>query len=106
MDHALSNLEYFECQGHNSLNFDPIFKILVPKHISVSPALSQLSHTALDRRSLKYFGLFFSEPGPYLRADLGPKIITRILNCAATSKYFQNIHDVNDPISDLRLTRD
>ena len=28
MDHALSNLENFECQGHNSLNFDPIFKIL------------------------------------------------------------------------------
>ena len=34
MDHALSNLENFECQGHNSLNFDPIFKIFVPKHIS------------------------------------------------------------------------
>ena len=33
MDHALSNLEYFECRGHNSLNFDLIFKILVPKHI-------------------------------------------------------------------------
>ena len=26
---------YFDCQGHNSLNFGPIFKILVAKHISV-----------------------------------------------------------------------
>ena len=34
MDHALSHLEYFDCQGHNSLNFGPIFKILVPQHIS------------------------------------------------------------------------
>jgi hypothetical protein len=34
MDHALSILESFDCQGHNSLNFGPIFKILVPKHIS------------------------------------------------------------------------
>ena len=33
-DHALSNLENFDCQGHNSLNFDQIFKIFVPKHIS------------------------------------------------------------------------
>ena len=23
----------FDCQGHNSLNFGPILKILVPKHI-------------------------------------------------------------------------
>ena len=34
MDHALSNLEYFACQGHNSLNFGLIFKILVPRHSS------------------------------------------------------------------------
>ena len=27
---------YFHCQGHNSLNFGPIFKILVAKHISFS----------------------------------------------------------------------
>ena len=26
---------YFDCQSHNSLNFGPIFKILVAKHISV-----------------------------------------------------------------------
>ena len=25
---------YFDCHGHNSLNFGPIFKILVAKHIS------------------------------------------------------------------------
>ena len=25
---------YFDCQSHNSLNFGPIFKILVAKHIS------------------------------------------------------------------------
>ena len=31
---ALSILENFDCQGHNSLNFGPIFKIFVPKHIS------------------------------------------------------------------------
>ena len=30
MDHALSNLENSEFQGHNTLNFDPIFKIFVP----------------------------------------------------------------------------
>ena len=78
----------------------------MPKHISVLPALSH----ALDRRSLKYFGLYFSEPGPYLRADLGPKIIKRILNCAAISKNFQNIYDVtltwHWPATDPRLTWD
>ena len=34
MDYALSNLENFDCQGHNSLNFGPILKIFVPEHIS------------------------------------------------------------------------
>ena len=34
MDHALSIFENFYCQGHNSLNFGQIFKILVPKLIS------------------------------------------------------------------------
>ena len=33
---ALKISGYFECQGFNSLNFGPIFKILVAKHISVS----------------------------------------------------------------------
>ena len=28
------SLVYFQCQGHKSLNFAPIFKILVPKPIS------------------------------------------------------------------------
>ncbi len=32
MDHALSIFDNFDCQGHNSLNFGPIFKIHVPKH--------------------------------------------------------------------------
>ena len=32
----MSGSGYFDCQGHNSLNFGPIFKILVAKHISVS----------------------------------------------------------------------
>merc|ERR1711911_14423 len=27
-------IEYFDCYGHNSLNFGPILKILVPKPIS------------------------------------------------------------------------
>ena len=35
---ALSILKNFDCQGHNSLNFHPIFKILVPKHMSVPRA--------------------------------------------------------------------
>ncbi len=34
LDHALSIFENFDCQGNNSLNFGPIFTILVPKHIS------------------------------------------------------------------------
>ena len=34
----LNILENFYCQGHNSLNFYPIFKILVPKHMSVPRA--------------------------------------------------------------------
>ena len=38
MDHALRDLENFDCQGQNSLNFCPIFKILVAKHISFSRA--------------------------------------------------------------------
>ena len=33
---ALKVSGYFECQGSNSLNFGPIFKILVAKYISVS----------------------------------------------------------------------
>ena len=28
MDHALSNLENFNCQGHNSLNFGSILKFV------------------------------------------------------------------------------
>ena len=33
---------YFECQGHNSLNSGPIFKILVPKHIYFRPIPYQM----------------------------------------------------------------
>ena len=31
---ALGILENFHCQGHNSLNLVPIFKMFVPNHIS------------------------------------------------------------------------
>ena len=31
---CIEYLEDFDCNGHNSLNFDPILKILVPKPIS------------------------------------------------------------------------
>ena len=33
---ALRVSGYFDCQGNNSLNFSPIFKILEAKHISAS----------------------------------------------------------------------
>ena len=48
MDHALSTLENFDCQGHNSLNSGQIFKILVPKHISFPSSCQQTLGRILD----------------------------------------------------------